>query len=478
MQISQTNKDGLKHSFKVIVTADNFSHHVAEKLQAIGKKVKLPGFRPGKVPANILKQRYIGDATEEALNKVVNTAVRQIIKDNSLRQLHQPEVDIVSFEENKDLEFSVTIETLPNIVVQDFKHIALEKLVVALNDRDVADVLSKDAAEHKSFVALKKERSAKKGDEVSISCVATMGGAAFKHLPETFNVELSDEAFILFPELKKGLEGKKVGDVVQIAETFSAQANPEFVGKTVDITATVTEIKERAVFKADLDFAKELGFETFDALQEAARKKTQNYYDGIARLYLKRHLLDTLAKEYTFDLPASMVDAEFEDIWTRLQAEIKDAREAGTLDPEDDKPEDELRAEYKGIAERRVRLGLLISEIGQVNKMQLTEEEKRRAVFQEAMRYPQQMLEVVEYFRKNPGALDRIVAPIMEDKVVDFILDAAQLTETTVDIVELKKKVSGIIPGFFEDEDIVESQKTPAAAKEKPKAKKAKGQSE
>lgn len=463
MQISQTINEGLKREYKVTVAAKDFDAHVTERLQILGQKAKLPGFRPGKAPQHILMQRFGDQATEEALEKVINTGVQKLLKDHSLRQANRPKVDVVTYGNGQDLEYKVGVEILPEIEVKDFTGIKLEKLVVTLEDKEVEEKLKSLADERKKFKDLEKARAAKSGDLVHLDLDVIVDGKSRRDFGKNIQVELGSKDKLIFETLESKLEGAKTGDALTLEDKVIDDINDAtLAGKTVTLKVSVTNIQERQKFKLDEELAKDLGLETIDQVREQVQKSMQGEYDNLSRLRLKRHLLDALAEQYGFELPPSMVENEFNAIWQRLQDEIKAAKDAGQNPDVDDKDEEALKTEYRQISERRVRLGLLISEVARINKIHTTEEEIRRAIFAEAMRYPRHMQQVIEFYRKNQAAVEQLAAPILEDKVVDFILTGVSLKERAVDVPQLMELIKGVVPGYEEDD----------AAEKKPKAEK------
>lgn len=466
MQISQTLNEGLKREYKVTVTAKDFDAHVAERLQVLGQKAKIAGFRPGKAPHHVLMQRFGEQATQEALEKVINSGVQKLIKDHSLRQANRPKVDVVTFGEGQDLEYKVGIEILPEIEVKEFKDLQLEKLIVKLDDKEVEAKLTELVDGRKKYKDLEKARAAKKGDLLHLELDVLVDGKSRRDFGKNIQVELGAEDKLIFENLESKLEGTKVGDALTVEDKVIADINDEtLAGRDVTLKLVVKNIQERQKFKLDEEFAKDLGLETVDQVREQVQSSLSAEYDNLSRLRLKRHLLDALAERYTFDLPQTMVENEFNAIWQRLQDELKAAKEAGQASDMDDKSEAELQAEYRAISERRVRLGLLISEISRLNKIQTTEEEVRRAIFAEAMRYPRHMQQVIEFYRKNPAAVEQLAAPILEDKVVDFILAGASLKERSVSVSELLELIKGVVPGYEEDEGTEEKKAKPAKEK-------------
>jgi trigger factor len=472
MQISQTLSEGLKREFTITVAAKDFDTLIFERLQTLGQKVKLPGFRPGKAPQHILMQRFGDQATEEALEKVINKGIQQVLKDFSLRQANRPKVDVISYGQGKDLEYKIDIEVLPEVEVQDFKNIELEKLQVQLEDQEIDNKLSELAKDHKKFKDLNESRAAKEGDLVHLELKVTIEGKPRKDFNKQIQVELGSKDKLIFETLEDKLVGVKIGDELTINDKIITDVDDaSLAGKDAQLNLVIKNIQEPQKFNVDDEFAKEMGAETVDQLRDQVKNSLQGEYDKLARLRLKRHLLDALAERYTFDLPSSMVENEFNAIWQRLQDELKTAQESGQNTDVDAKDEDELKVEYKQIAERRVRLGLLISEVARLNKIQTTEEEIRRAIFSEAMRFPRHMQQVIDFYRKNPSAVEQLAAPILEDKVVDFILGGVSLKERSVSVPQLLTLIKGVVPGFEEDEEPTNSQKKQSVPEKKVKTK-------
>lgn len=476
MQISKLQVIGLKQEYKVVVPAQDIQKKIDQILQTFGQGTKLPGFRPGKVPVAVLKNRYGPQAMKEALDQTISSGVRQIVQDNSLRQATQPSINIVSFEENKDLELTVAIEVLPDINISDFSKISLEKLVVEIPETEVSKKIDELVESHKKYKDLEEPRASKKGDLLHLDVNAKVDDKPFSGFGSHMHITLGAEEPILFGNIEKALDGSKAGDKVDVEDNFPKDfGDKKLAGKKVQFHFTVTKIEEPIKFKLDETFAKEMGCESVDDLKKRLRESIEKEYSNLARLRLKRHLLDNLSENYKFELPETLVKNEFDGIWKRLQEEMAQARTQGTLDPEDDRPENELRSEYEEIAERRVRLGLLISEVSRINKINVSDEELRQAVYAEAMRYPRQMKEVMEFYRKNSQALDHLAAPILEDKVVDFILAGASLKEKKVKTDELIEAIRGVVPGFEEESDSKKAESSKKTTASKSRTAKAKG---
>lgn len=495
MQVEHTLSEGLKHKFTVKIPSSKIKAKVLESLAELGKNVKFPGFRPGKVPETILRQRYGARALQEATEETVQSSVQKIFADNKIRQAFQPKIEVKGYGEDKDLEFTIAVESLPEIKLNDFKKLSLEQLNVNVGDEEIEKRLNEIAKHRKKFVPLKKPRPSQKGDLVSFVILeVTVDGKPEKNFNKNGTIELGHARNVEFPELDKELTGANIQDKLTVNQNISfdedddekkASAKKTKASKAI-FQIKVSNIEEPAFFTVNDDLAKEFNLKSIDELRKNLKEGVEVDYKKLSRLHVKRFLLDKLAEEYKFDLPPTLVESEFEAIWTKLQEEIKSAQKNGQP-IEEDKNEKELRKEYRAIAERRVRLGLLISEVSKINKIQVTEEELRSVIFDQAMRNfngqinPDQIAEYFEYYRKNPGAVEQIAAPLLEDKVVDFILKGANVSERTVDSKTFKKAIRGVIPSPYDDEEETESKpksetkSKPKANVTKPKAKKSEG---
>jgi len=457
MQVAKTLSEKLKFEFKITATAAELQNKFHFQLNKLGAKVKIPGFRPGKTPEAILVQRFGASALEDAGNEILQEALKQIYKDHKFRNAIEPTVNMVSFERGKDFECIIIFEVLPDIEIKNFKDISLDQLDVTISDKDVEERLKKMCNEHIRYQIPATARSAHKGDLVLVKWSGTLEDGKGIELPETYQIllgpEKEDSPFI---PVVKALYGKKPGDKFEEKVQFSKEEKvTDLAGKKAVIKVDVQKVEEPIAFKLDNEFAKEFEFETLEDLRKSVRQSVENEGKKVAHLYTKRNLLDALDAQYNFDLPPTMVENEFKAIWAQLQRELTEARANGELDEEDEqKTEAELKADYELIAKRRVRLGLLISHLADINKIKLSDEEVRMAVFQEAMRYPSQTEEVIKYYVNNNQALRNLVAPLLEDKVVDFILASSNVKERNVDFPTLKKVVRGVIPTPYDDEAV------------------------
>lgn len=437
MQVIETLADGLKREFKVVVPAADIDKKIAERLNRLAASARLPGFRPGKVPPAVLKKRYGPSVMGEVLEQAVSDSSAETIRSRGLRLATQPKFSVAKFGEGEDLEYTMAMELLPDIEPVDFSAIELKRLAVQVPESEIEEALKNLAARQRRSQPLLEPRAARERDIVVIDFVGRLGEREFQGgKAQDFHLELGGGSFI--PGFEDQLVGAMPGEERSFSVTFPADyRNAELVGKEATFAVTVKEIREPAETPVDDELGKAMGLEDLGALRQRVRDQIEGEYKTLSRLRLKRALLDVLAKRHHFPVPGGIVDPEFDEIWRQVEADRKEGR----LDPEDaSKSEEELRREYKAIAERRVRLGLLLSEVGRQNNIEVTAEELNRAVMDEARRYPGRERQVFEYYQKNPEMVARLRAPIYEDKIVDFILELAKLTERTVTPQELNEE--------------------------------------
>jgi trigger factor len=423
MQVTETLSDGLKRGYTVVVPAADIEGRRSKRLAELGKTINLPGFRPGKVPMLVVKQRYGTAVTAEVLEESVNDATNKVLSDRGLRAAMQPKVDVISLEQAKDLEFKVEVELLPEIAMPDFGAIEITRLKAEPSGEAVDKALGEIAARNRDLVPVEEVRPAMKGDVLTVDFVGKVDDVPFEGGTGTdMDVEVAGSGFI--PGFTEQLEGATAGETRQINVTFPDEYGAkELAGKAATFDITVKTLKQSLVPAVDDALAKKLGFEEIGRVRELITQQIQREYDQMGRLRIKRELLDALAKAATFPVPEGMLDAEFASIWERVEADRKKGE-----------------AEYRAIAERRVRLGLLLSEIGRVNGITVAADELTRAMRAEAGRYPGQEAQVMEFFRKNPQAAEGLRGPIFEEKVVDYVLELARVTETMVTPEELARE--------------------------------------
>ena len=443
MQVTETAAEGLRREFRIVVPADTIERQVERKLKDVGRKVRLPGFRPGKAPLAILRKRFGPSVMGEVLDGVLSETSRQTLSDRGLRSAGQPKVEITSFDDGQDLEFTLAVELLPEIEAPDYAAIELERLVVAVDDDMIEERLKRLAEQHKHFAAPDEPRPSQPGDRVIVDYHGSVDGEARPDLhAQDFAVDLGDNP--LPAAFDEQLTGRAPGDRVAVSLALPDNyADESMRGKQADLDVEVKQVLAPLPVTVDDALAKELGLENLDALRAALRSQIERQYATISRQRLKRALLDRLAEMYRFDPPPGMVEAEFNVIWGQLQEHRTQAearREAGEQIPEDpdlSKPEEELRGEYNDLASRRVRLGLVLAEIGRSNGIEVTPEELSQAMVAEARRYPGQEAQVLELLRNNNKVQENLKLPIFEDKVVDFIAEMATVRDRAVSEEEL-----------------------------------------
>ncbi len=433
MQITQTKQEELKREFTVVMTAEEIDQKINEKLEEIGKTVKMPGFRPGKVPMQLLKSKYGKAVMGEVLESAVNDSTMKAINENQLRPAMRPQIEVKTFDEAKGLEYTMAIELLPEIKIADIAAIKLEKLTAKPEAKSVKETLEKIANANKVSEKVEEKRAAKKGDIVVIDFDGTVNGEAFPGMKgEDFSLELGSKSFV--DTFEEQLEGSKAGDKKTVKVTFPKDyAHDKLQGVEAVFEVNVKELRTPIAPVLDDEFAKKLGFENLSKVEEIITQQMQSEYDQLSRMTLKRGLLDALDETHDFKVPQGMVDAEFTGIWHQL---------TGNNDHDHSKHEhkfetEEENEEYMGIAHRRVKLGLVLAEIGRLNKIEVTNQELQQAVIAEARRYPGKEKQVFEYYQKNPQALEAVKAPIYEDKVVDFVLERSKIDSRQVTIEEL-----------------------------------------
>jgi len=448
MQVTETQTDGLKHEYKVVIAASDIAEKMEHRLQEIGQQVRLPGFRPGKVPVSVLKQRFGSSVMGEVLERAVNDSSNQAITERGLRPAIQPKIEIVSFDEGKDLEYTMAIEVLPDIAVMDLSKIELERLTVQVPEEEVQSVLARMGESQKKTQALSNKRKARSGDVLVMDFRGTVDGEELPGMAgEGHHLELGSNRFV--SGFEDQLVGADIGEERQVTVTFpEGYGNEKLAGKEAVFEVKVQDILEAVPMEINDDLAVAFGEKDLDSLKQKVRQQIDLDYGQLARARLKRALLDQLADGHDFPVPAGILETEFDAIWKQLEED----RQQGRTDPEDEgKSEEDLKAEYRMIAERRVRLGLLLSEVGRQNGIDVTQEEANRAILREAQSHPGHEREVLDFYQKNPEAVSRLQAPIFEDKVVDFIVALAQVTEREVkpaDLqAELEEPASAAKPG-------------------------------
>jgi trigger factor len=435
MQVTETNSDGLKHEMTVVIAAADIERRVTSRLSEIGRTIRLPGFRPGKVPLTVLRKRYGPSVMGEVLERTVSDSSSEAMRERNLRPALQPKIEIVSFNEGTDLQYKLAVEVLPQIELANLGEIQIDRLKPEVPEQEIDSALERIAKQQRKAEPV--DRAAEKGDIVVMDFVGSVGGVEFPGgSAKDYSLELGSGSFI--PGFEDQLIGIKQGEERLVKVDFPADYGAEdLAGKAAEFNVTAKSVKALADQPIDESLAQAVGMENLEALRQTVRERIERDYSGIARQKLKRQLLDRLAERHHFTVPAGMVDIELDTIWRQYQAQLERAKQSGSEQTETPKDEAAVKAEYKDIAERRVRLGLVLAEVGSKNNLTVTQDEINRAIAEEARRFPGQERNVIDYYRKNPGAVDGLRAPIYEDKVVDFILELAQVTDKPVSLKEL-----------------------------------------
>ena len=444
MDVTETLSDGLKREFQVQVPAADLEARMTERLGELKDRVQLRGFRPGKVPVAHLKKIYGKAVMAETVEAVIRELNAKIVSDRGLKLAMEPKVTIPNEETEvekiiggqSDLAYTLALEVLPKIELADFKGIKLERQVAEVTDAQVNEALEKIAEQNRPFAAKGEGAKAENGDRVVIDFTGRLDGTPFEGgTGGDVGVNVGSGTFI--PGFEDQLIGMGAGETRLVKVTFPANyGNDKLAGKAAEFDVTAKSIEAPGTVTIDEAFAKSLGLDSLDKLKEAVKGRLQQEHAGLTRQRLKRQLLDKLDEMHKFGLPPTLAEDEFKSVWNAVESDLK---AQGRTFTDEGTTEEKARDEYRAIAERRVRLGLVLAEIGEKNKITVTEDEITRAIVERARQVPGREQEVWEYYRKNPGAVAGIRAPIFEEKVVDFLVELAAVTEKQVAREELLK---------------------------------------
>ncbi len=436
IQVEETVNEGLKREFNIKIPLAMVEKSLTERLQEIGKTAKIQGFRPGKAPLNVLRQRFGDNVRADVLEKAVADSTQKTLNERKLRPALQPKVEMIGYAEGKDVEFKLAVEVLPEIKPVDFTSLRFERPMAEVEDKTVDEAVMRLARSMKEPELVEEVRAAMKGDTLVIDFDGSVDGTPYPGMKaENHKIELGSGFFV--GTFEDQLVGLKAGDSKKITVQFPADYHAgHLAGKTADFAVTVKELREWKEIAADDAMAKEAGFPSLAALRERIADDVKANYGRITRAVLKRQLMDQLAEKHDFAIPPGMADSEFDAIWQQVQKD----KVAGRLDEEDKKKSDDtLKKEYRAIAERRIRLGLLLAEVAQKHKIEVSSNDLRNAMIAGARRFPGQEKAVIDYYSKTEGAMERLRAPILEEKVVDFILAQARIEDKKVTADELMK---------------------------------------
>jgi trigger factor len=448
MQVTETLNEGLKHEFKISVPATDLDAKADAKLIDLKDKVRLNGFRPGKVPVSHLKKVYGRSVMAETIDQTIRDTNTQIFTERGFRLATEPKITMPTEEKEveellsgkTDLTYTVEIEVVPSIQLADFKSFNVEKPVVDVTDADVDDAIKRIADQSRPYAAKSEGAKAESGDRVTINFKGTIDGVAFDGgTGEGIQLVIGSGQFI--PGFEDQIIGVGVGETRTVKVSFPKNyASEKLAGQPAEFETTATAIESPGETEINDEFAKTLGLESLDKLKEAARERLNSEFAGAIRQRVKRTLLDRLDESHKFEAPPSLVAEEFKLMWDSIKAEMESS---GKTFADENTTEDAAKEEYQKIADRRVRLGLVLSEIGEKNKITVTDDEVGRAVIERARSMPGREKEVWDYYRSNANALAQLRAPIYEDKVVDFILELANVTEKKVTREDLFKDEDG-----------------------------------
>ncbi|PZO76796.1 MAG: trigger factor [Mesorhizobium amorphae] len=468
MQVTETLNSGLKREIKVTVPAGDLQSRLDARLNDAKDKVRIKGFRPGKVPMSHLRKMYGKSFMAEVVNEILNDSARSVLSERGEKAAMQPEISMTEDEKeaekvlagNADFEFNLAYEVLPPIEIKDFSNIKVTRPVYDVPEADIDEQVNRVAQSARSFEA--KEGAASDGDRVTIDYLGRIDGEAFD------GGQGSDQPLVLgskefIPGFEDQLVGASAGDERQVTVTFPEDYQAaHLAGKEAVFDVTVKGIEAPGEFELNDEAAKKLGIESLERLREIVRGQIENNFGGMTRQKVKRQLLDQLDTEYKFEAPSKLVDAEFDNIWNQVN---RDLSQAGRTFEDEETTEDKAREEYRTLAERRVRLGLVLAEIGEQAGVQVSDEEVQRALFETIRRFPgDQQQQVYEFYRSNPQALTSIRAPLFEEKVIDHLLGQIDVTDKKVSREELMADDEA--PGASDAAETAE-----AAAEEKPKKK-------
>ena len=444
MQVTETLAEGLKHEFQISVPASDLDAKADARLVDLKHKVRLNGFRPGKVPVSHLKKVYGRSVMAETIDQTIRDTNSQIFTERGFRLATEPKITMPTEQKavediltgRSDLTYTVSIEVVPAIQLADFKSFNVEKPVADVSGADVDEAIKRIADQNRAFAAKGEAVKAETGDRVTISFKGTINGTPFDGgTGENIPVTIGSNTFI--PGFEEQLLDIATGETRTLKVSFPKNyANENLAGQPAEFETTATLIEAPQDTKIDDEFAKTLGLESLDKLKEAARERLGAEFAGATRQRVKRMLLDRLDETHRFEAPPSLVEEEFNLMWNSIKAEMESS---GKTFADEDTTEEAAKEEYRKIADRRVRLGLVLSEIGEKNKITVTDDEVSRAVIERARQMPGREKEVWDYYRNNANALAQLRAPIYEDKVVDFILELANVTEKKVTREDLYK---------------------------------------
>ncbi len=432
-QVTEVKSEGLSREFKVVVPAQELDRQLELRLQEIGRTAKIPGFRQGKVPVDMLKKRYASSVMGDILESTVSTSSQRAMEDRQLRPASQPKIEITSYEDGTDLEYNMVLEVMPEIPNLNLAELSLDRLYAEPDEEKVTEGLKELAMVHKRFEPAKASEKAKIGDQILFDYVGKIDGAVFDGgSGENEEIELGSGRFI--PGYEEQMTDAAAGDELKVKVVFPETYHvPKVAGKTAVFDVSVKEVRKPIPIAVDDELAKDLDLENLAELRKMVTGRLEREYEEIARIRLKRVISDILVEKCRIDLPEGMVEDEFQSFWDKHE----EARKADGEQAADKKDEEAKRAEIRVAAERRILLALVLAELGHRNNIKVEEAEIMKAIQAEAARHPGQEQQVISHYQQNPQMIQGFRTQIYEEKVLDFIVEMAEVTDRKVDLKEL-----------------------------------------
>ncbi|WP_375607650.1 MULTISPECIES: trigger factor [unclassified Bartonella] len=460
MQVTETLNEGLKREIKIVVPAKDLEEKLNERLDDTKGKIKLNGFRPGKVPSGHLRKMYGKSFMAEILNEILSEAPSSILADRNERAAMQPKIDIDEDEKildgKADFTFSLKYEVLPKIDIKDFKHIEVIREIATIPEQEIDDQVKRVLSSTRNYSL--KEGASEEGDRITIDYQGKLEGVPFEGGTDSDSqLILGSKQFI--PGFEEQLVGVKAGDAKTISVKFPDNYSAaHLAGREAEFDITVKAVFKPDELKVDDEAAQKVGLESLDRLREVIREKIESQYGSMTRQKIKRQILDALDADYNFEIPEELLEIEFSNIWAQVNDDLK---KAGRSFEDEGITEEKAREEYRVLAQRRVRLGLVLSEIGVKVGVKVSEDELKAAVFDQVRQYPGQEKEIMDFFRKTPEAVENLRAPIFEEKVIDHLLAQIKVIDKEVTVEELMKE--------YDESDVIEKKpaKKKSAVKEK-----------
>ena len=443
MQVKETLNKGLKRELKIVVDKGDMDAQLNEKLTQLKGQIKLNGFRQGKVPMSHLKQMYGKQAMAEIVNEYISKRTGEVLKEREERAAQQPEISMTEDEKEaeeilagkKDFEFTMAYEVIPPINIPELEKLKLTRPVAEVSDKEIDEQIEKIGENVKPYE--EKKGKAANGDRITMNYLGKIDGEPFEGGADN-DAKLVIGSGTFIPGFEDQLKGTKAGDETVVKVKFPDEYGAkQLAGKDAEFDVTVLMVEKAGKLEINDELATKLGVENVDKLREAVRGQMESQYGSFTRAKVKREILDTLDKKTKMELPEKMVEQEFDNIWNQMTSELE---RAGKTFKDEGTTEAKAKKEYKELAERRVRLGLVLAEIGEKSDVQVTDEEMQAAVYQQVQQYPGQEEQVLNYFRENPDAVAGLRAPLYEDKVIDFIMDKAEIKDKKVSKEELMKE--------------------------------------